>query len=90
MGVKPAPLQITGSGISELAAHIGDLVSVKARLEVKVVDPTTNKVLAVDRQTVIVVDLSEEIAGKSALQKAACQIAERILPKLVAQPEQAN
>jgi len=80
---KPAPIQLLGEGFSEMATRIGELVSVRARLEVKVLDPATNHVLAIDRQTVIVVDLSEQIAGKSALQKAAAMIAERLLPKLV-------
>ena len=39
--------------------------------------------LATDRQTAVVVDLTEQIAGKAALQKAAAEIAERMLPKLV-------
>lgn len=82
-GIKPAPLQIVGEGFSELATRIGGLVSVKARLEVKVIDPTTGNVMAIDRQTVFVVDVSEQIAGKSALQKAAVAIAERILPQLI-------
>lgn len=87
-GARPVPLQITGEGFSELATRIGDLVSVRARVEVKVVDPVTNKVLAIDRQTVIVVDVSEQIAGKSALQKATAEIAERLLPKLVTKPSE--
>ena len=41
------------------------------------------KVLAVDRHTVVVVDLTEALAGKSALQEAAAVIAERLLPKLL-------
>ena len=36
-----------------------------------------------DRQTVVVVDLSEQIAGKTALQEAAADLAERMLPKLI-------
>jgi TolB-like protein len=74
---------IKGEGISETAARNGNLVTVKSRVEVKVVDRKTDMVVAVDRQTVVVVDLTEQIAGKSALQEAAAQIAERILPKLV-------
>ena len=45
----------------------------------------TERVIAVDRQTAIVVDLTEEIAGKQALQDAAASIAERMLPKLIAE-----
>ena len=72
-----------GEGFSEFAMRHGNLVSVKARLEVKAVDRQTDKVIAMDRQTAVVVDLTEQIAGKSALQKAAAEIAERLLPKLV-------
>jgi len=37
----------------------------------------------VDRQTALVVDLTEQLAGKAALQEAAARLAERLLPKLV-------
>ena len=77
-----ADILITGEGISELAARNGNLVSVKARVELKAVDRKTDKVLAVDRQTAVVVDLAEQIAGKAALEQAAMAIiAERVLPQ---------
>jgi len=79
---KKADIILTGEGFSEFAVRHGNLVSVKARLEVKAVDRQTDKVIATDRQTAVVVDLTEHIAGKSALQKAAADIAERLLPKL--------
>ena len=79
---KPDVL-LLGEGISEFAGRIGELVSVKARLEVKAVDARTQEVLAVDRQVSVQVDLTEQIAGKAALQKAAAAIAERMLPGLV-------
>lgn len=88
IGVKPAPIKIVGEGMSEFATRIGDLVSMRARLEIKAIDPVTDEVIAVDRQTVIMVDMTEQIAGKSALQKAAAMIAERMLPKLVAKPDE--
>jgi ribosomal protein L14 len=59
------------------------MVSVRARVEVKVVDRKTGRVIAVDRQTALVVDLSEQVAGKAALQAAAADLAERLLPKIV-------
>ncbi|MCG2661071.1 MAG: CsgG/HfaB family protein [Kiritimatiellae bacterium] len=80
---KKADVILTGEGFSEFAMRHGNLVSVKARLEVKAIDRQTDKVIATDRQTAVVVDLTEQIAGKAALQKAAAEIAERLLPKLV-------
>ena len=75
---------ITGEGFSEVAGRVGGLVSVRARVELKAVDRRSGTVLASDRETVMVVDVSEQVAGKSALQAAAAQLAERVLPKLVA------
>ena len=80
---KKADLWLIGEGFSEFAARHGNLVSVKARLELKAVDAATGQVLAIDRQTSVEVDLTEQIAAKAALQGAAADIAERILPKLV-------
>jgi len=83
-GVKgKADILITGEGFSESAGRRGNLVSVKARLEVKAIDRKTDKVLAADRQTTVTIDLTEQIAGKTALQEAAALIAERMLPQLV-------
>ena len=73
---------LTGEGFSQFASRHGNLISVKARLEVKALDRASGKVLAVDRQTAVAVDLAEHIAGKTALQEAAASIAERMLPKL--------
>ncbi len=85
---KQADIMIVGEGFSEFGMRRGNLVSVKARLEVKAVNRQTDEVIAIDRQTAVEVDLTEQIAGKKALQTAAA-IAERMLPKLVEniQPE---
>lgn len=78
-----ADVVIHGEGISEFALRRGNLISVRARVEVKATDPKTNRVIAVDRQTVVAVGIAEQVAAKSALQEAAARIAERLLPKLV-------
>ncbi len=77
-----AELLIKGEGFSEFAGRRGNLVSIKSRLEVKVLDKVGN-VVAVDKQTTAEVDLAEQVAGKKALQEASAKIAERILPKLI-------
>jgi TolB-like protein len=84
-GKQKADVLITGEGFSEFAARHGNLVSVKARLEVKAVDRATGRLVAIDRHVSIGVDLSEQLAGKNALQDAAAELAGRILPKLVEQ-----
>ena len=84
---KDADIVLTGEGFSQFASRHGNLVSVKARLEVKAIDRASGKVLAVARQTSVAVDLAEQIAGKTALQDAAVNIAERLLPQLVSPAE---
>lgn len=79
---KDADVILTGEGFSQFASRHSNLVSVKARLEVKALDRDSGKVLAIDRQTSVAVDLAEHVAGKAALQDAAVNIAERLLPKL--------
>lgn len=78
-----ADVLLTGEAFSEFASRHGNLISVKARLELKAVDRQTARVLAIDRQTAVAVDLTEQLAGKTALQEAAASLAERLLPKLV-------
>ncbi|MCP3873623.1 MAG: hypothetical protein GY699_10775 [Desulfobacteraceae bacterium] len=74
---------IQGESFAEFATRKGNIVGVKARLEVKAIDQRTNRILAVDRQTELEVDLAELIASKKALAKAAAKISERFFPKIV-------
>ncbi len=81
--IKRADLQITGEAFSEFGMRLGNLVSCKARLEIKVKRRSTGDIIAVDRQTEVAVDISEQIAGKMAVQKAAQEVAQRIVPKII-------
>ncbi len=78
-----ALILITGEGLSETGSRHEGLVTAKARLEVKAVDRVSGKIIAVERQTALVVDTTEQLAGKAALQQASEAIAHRLLPKLV-------
>jgi TolB-like protein len=82
-GLKDAEVLIVGEGISEYAGTTNNLISAKARVELKVIDIKSGKVLAVGRQTATAVDLAENIAAKSALQKAASQTCLTLLPQAV-------
>jgi serine/threonine protein kinase len=80
--IGQSDVTLSGEGISETIGRVGDMTAVRARVELKGVHRETGKVLFADRQTVVLVGASEQIAGKSALQEAAAILAERSLPKL--------
>ena len=79
--LKP-DLEISGEAFSAFGMQKGNLVSCKSRIELKVRDTATGNILAEDRQTSVGVDLAEQTAAKTALENAADQVAERIVPKL--------
>lgn len=76
-------VEILGEAFSEFGMRKGNLVSCKARVELKAISKETGRVLFIDRETSIAVDLSEHLAGKTAIQQAAAKLTERMLPKLV-------
>lgn len=80
-GARP-DFALEGEAFSERGMQKGNLVSCKARLELKLRNLATGEVLAVDRQVSIGIDLSEHIAAKAALQNAAAEMAERIIARL--------
>jgi hypothetical protein len=77
-----ADVEITGEAFSALGLRKGNLSSCKARVEVKANAVGTGQLITVDRQTSVAVDITEQTAAKTALQNAALDLAERLLPKL--------
>ncbi len=75
---------ISGEAFSEFGMRRGNLVSSKARVEVRAVDKQSGKVLLIDRTVTVAVDLSPEIAGKAALAQSGARIAERLVLAIVA------
>jgi TolB-like protein len=77
-----ADIEITGEAFSTFGLRKGNLISCKARVEIKV-QKRTGEILAVDRQTSVSLDIAEQTAAKTALQNAAVELADRVLPKLI-------
>jgi hypothetical protein len=76
-----ADIEITGEAFSAFGMRKGNLVSCKSRIEIKV-QKRTGEMLTTDRQTSVGVDIAEQTAAKTALQNAALDIAERLVPVL--------
>lgn len=83
-----ADIEITGEAFSAFAVRRGNLVSCKARVELKAQNRVDGKIVVVDRETSVAVDVAEQTAAKNALQSAAAELAARIAPKLAGVPKQ--
>jgi len=81
----PGVRSITGEAFSELAGRQGNLVACRARVEIRISIGEESNEIKVDRETSVALDLAENIAAKSALQKAGSSLAERILPFITAE-----
>jgi TolB-like protein len=75
-------LVITGEALSEFASRIGNLINCAARAEINVISREDGRVVLAERTTARAVDLAENIAGKTALQKAGRQLAVPLLKYL--------
>lgn len=80
--LKPE-VEISGDAFSAFGMQKGNLISCKSRVEIKVRDIATGNILIEDRQTSVGVDVAEQTAAKTALQNAADELAERVVPVLV-------
>ncbi|PWU16769.1 MAG: curli assembly protein CsgG [Verrucomicrobia bacterium] len=74
-------IEITGDAFSAFGLRKGNLISCRARLELKA-QRRMGEIIAVDRQTSVAADITEQSAAKYALQNAALETAERLIPKL--------
>ena len=79
---EKADIEITGDAFSAYGMRKGNLISCKARVELKA-QKRSGEILAVDRQTSVAVDIAEQTAAKTALQQAATELAERLVPAIL-------
>jgi hypothetical protein len=82
-------IEITGEAFSAFGLRRGNLISCKARVELKAQTRADGKIVAVDRETSVAVDIAEQSAAKAALQNAAAALASRLAPKLVGNTQRA-
>ena len=68
----------TGDAFSAYSMRKGNLISCKARVELRA-QKHTGEILAVDRQTSVAVDIAEQTATKTALQQAAADLAQPLV-----------
>jgi len=77
-----ADIIVTGEGFSDFGARVGGLVSCIARLEVQATHKVSRRIIASERTTRRALDLSEAIAGKTALQAAGHELAIKLVEKI--------
>lgn len=78
-----ADVLITGEAFSENAGRRANLISCRARVELLIRRKAKPDDILVERQTSVAIDLSENVAAKSALQDAGSKVAERLVTFLV-------
>ncbi len=75
-------LVVTGEAFSEYANEVGRIISCSARAEINVISRKDGTIVVADRATTRGVDLAENIAAKTALQKAGHTMGVRLLEYL--------
>jgi hypothetical protein len=75
-------LEIIGHTSGGWSAKKGNLFPCHTIIEVKVLERSTGRILAFDRQESVALDISRDAAAKMAQEKAADELAGRLLPLL--------
>lgn len=70
---------LSGEAFSEMANRVGNLISCSARIEINLINREDGRILMSERATARAADLSEQMAGKTALQKAARELGIKVL-----------
>jgi hypothetical protein len=79
---KGAEILIYGQAISELGATVGEFKGCRARLEIKAIRTSDGEIILSDSAYAGDTDLSEAVAGKKAIQRAAQKLADTFLLQL--------
>lgn len=74
--------ELVGEAFSAFGLRRGNLISCRARVEIKVMGSKAGEIVASDSQAGVAVDIAEQSAAKEALTEAAARLIERLLPKL--------
>jgi TolB-like protein len=80
---RHADIEVSGDSFSEFALRKGNLVSAKGRVEIKAINKADGKVLVVDRDNGVAVDLAPDTAGKAAIAKSAEVLTERLVEAIL-------
>jgi len=79
---KGAEILIYGEAISELGATVGEFKGCRARIEIKAIRTSDGEIILSESAYAGDTDLSESVAGKKAIQKAAQKLADSFLLQL--------
>jgi hypothetical protein len=70
---------VVGEAVSEFGTRRGNLISCKARVEMRAVDTETGELIATARATEAGVDVAESTAAKTAIQNATVSVLEKFI-----------
>jgi hypothetical protein len=77
-----ADILITGDALTSSEVQVGNLISANATIEIKARDRVSGKILMLDLQKSVAVDVTKQTAMEQSLKNATDLLAERLLPAL--------